>query len=66
MKTYERRCIKDFKLVATNGDAAEIKSGSVYLTSDRLDWRPGEVMVFTNFWFPAPLDCFGDATAFTL
>ena len=46
MKTYQRTCIKDFKITGSNG-VFKIKKGKEYATSRS---TKGKVVVFTNYW----------------
>ena len=62
MKTFNRKCIKSYKVKAENGDSFSIKKGREYLTSDV---RDGKVCVFTNFWVWVPLQLFKGAQQFT-
>lgn len=62
MKTYKRICIEDYSLVAENGDAMHLKRGKEYTTSEEKD---GVVVVFTNYWAPAPIRVFAGEKVFT-
>ena len=55
MKTFKRKCIKEYKLEASNG-TLHLKEGKEYLTS-RMD-ENRMVTVFTNFWVPVSIDIF--------
>jgi hypothetical protein len=58
MKTFIRKCVKDFK----QGNF-ELKFNEEYLTSDILE--DGRVMVFTKHWARMPLEYFFGEDAFT-
>jgi hypothetical protein len=58
MKTFNRKCVKDFK----QGDF-ELKFNEIYLTSDILE--DGRVMIFTKYWVRMPLNYFDEGDVFT-
>ena len=60
MKVYERKAIKDWSIIAENGDFFEIKKGKKYTTSETRD-RDDTVVVFSNYWVRVPRDMFGKA-----
>ncbi len=72
MQTFNRICIKDWEIIADNGDTFKVERGKEYLTSavDRapsIGPEPGKgcVIVFSNFWVPVPVDVFSGEIEFT-
>lgn len=62
-QTFNRICLRDWSIEAQNGDRLDLKRGKEYLTSAP---RPdGNVVVFSTFWVPVPLDVFGGEIQFT-
>jgi len=66
MKTYRRICLRDYSLTDDSGNTASVVRGEEYMTSEVNDAPaigpdavPGHVIVFTNYWFPVPVDIFG-------
>lgn len=62
MKTFRRICVKDFVMVAKNGDCLDLKQGKEYLTSEE---ENGMVTVFTKYWVKVPVDIFAGEIVFT-
>lgn len=56
MKTFSRICIKDYKIVAENGDTLELKRGTEYTTSE--ERADGTCVVFSRYWAPVPVEIF--------
>jgi len=63
MKIFNRICLKDYKLVAENGDALELERGQEYTTSP--DREDGTCVVFSRYWAPVPVEIFAGAIPFT-
>jgi hypothetical protein len=61
MQTYNRICIKDHSVVASNGTLT-LSRGKEYLTTAE---EEGEVTVFTNFWGKVPVTIFAGEVEFT-
>ena len=57
MKVYERTCIQNWFIEASNGDRQECKKGSTYTTSAELEG--GVVFLYSRFWVPrVPVNIF--------
>jgi len=63
MRTFHRVCIKDYCITAQNGDMLELKRGREYITSDV--GSGDEVVVFSTFWVPIPVELFAGEKLFT-
>ena len=62
MITYNRICIKDHTIADSEGTEFTVKRGHEYLTSSD---KNGEVTVFADYWFKAPVDIFAGEIQFT-
>lgn len=62
MKTFNRICIKDYKLKALDGEKCQVYRGKEYTTSEE---KGGKVCVFTCHWFWVPVEFFAGEVVFT-
>ena len=62
MRTYNRICIKDWEITATNNDHFKLTRGKEYLTSEEKD---GKVVVFSSYWVRVPIEHFAGEMLFT-
>lgn len=72
MRTFNRICIKDYEIIAENGDRFAVKRGQEYLTSAVNDApaigpkaEANHVIVFGDFWVPVPIEVFAGELEFT-
>ena len=57
VKIVEQLCIKSYEITAQNGNHWKAEQGRKYTTSAPRD-DSNDVVVFSNFWVPAPKDHF--------
>ena len=58
----KRICIKNWEIIAQNGDRFKVERGKEYLTSNE---KNKEVIVFSNYWVSIPVSCFAGEQKFT-
>lgn len=57
MKISMRICLEDWTITDQQGTSYTLKRGHEYTTSTNV--KDGEVTVFTEYWFRAPVSIFG-------
>jgi len=64
METYYRFCIKDHSIMVPGGEQmVKLEKGKEYLTSESNEL--GNVIVFSQYWFDAPVSLFAGKVRFT-
>ena len=65
MRTFKRICIRDYTVKDKVGNQASVFRGKEYITSEvndapKMGPEPvvDHVIVFSNFWFPVPVEHF--------
>jgi hypothetical protein len=60
MIVYDRECIEPYTLTDPDGQTASVEVGRSYTVSAERPSTDGPiVVVFSRYWFPVPVKCFG-------